>query len=788
MAFHESSRTAPGPSAQPFPGSSGISAPIDLPTAENEEEMEGGPENEGPLVAEEKWGDDKDRLVRWIDNFNIARHLDRMTLDAIGTQVVREYELDEQSRAEWKDQAECALKFATQKAEPKQYPWADAANVIFPLLTTAAFQFSAIAYPALIEDRNIARGITWGDDDGTPTTQDGKPGGPPVMDGNGQIVWLIKPGEKQIRADRIGQHMSWQLLEKMEEWEPQTDTGLVQEAIVGGFVRKTFHNPATDENESVLVPLMKLVWNMHAPSFEKAPRHTELLQFYPHEVTEFERQDYTFLPIVYGVGDHAEDGQMESSDPQAPYQFLEQHTRFDLDGDGYAEPLIITVHHRTAKVVRIVARYDADGIQETEFEGEQIISRIAAADCYTLYPFLPNPDGGSYPVGFGHLLKPLNEAINTSLNMMLDAGHLQIAGGGFIGTSLSISSGTVNFQMGEYKPVNNKGQSIRDAVFPLPFPGPSPVLFQLLGFLVQAAKEVASIQNILAGDPSLANVQPTTLLALIEQGMRLYTAIHKRTYRALKKELNKLYRLNRIYLTKGERYRVGQETFQVTPDDYRLGGGVDPAADPNMVTDMQKLSRALVVFQLKDDPLVNPIEVRRRLLEAARVERIDKVLLQAPPPPPPQAQMEMATAQAELGRTRAAEVKDQTQGILNLAQAQKLANESQIVWIEQQIDAMRVRLEALNTTIKAAHVDAEFHGHNTRMKQSGDEARETSHAAGQASTVQPPAPQPVSGPVGAGLSAMAPPPGNGAVPPVPAPSSGLLPPPAPPGLGGGGPQ
>lgn len=744
------------------------------------------------------------RLVDWIDDKNIARHIDTDTLTTLGALVVREYEIDEQSRAEWKDEAQKALNFATQKAEPKQYPWTDASNVIFPLITSAAMRFGALAYPAIVPNRSIVKGSVWGDDKGTPVTQDGKPGGAPQLDAMGQPVWLIKPGEKAIRSEKIGEHMSYQLLEELQYWEEQTDTLLNQIPIVGGAVRKTYRNTVEGCNESELVPLMNLVWAMSAKSFEAAPRRSEVQELYPHEIEELERDEETFLPQVYGPGDQAPapgadpaKPPPDPSDTEAPQTFIEQHRRYDLDGDGYAEPLIVTVHHRSQNVVRIVARYEESGLMLDKSGG---LRKIRPLESYTLYRFLPNPKGGSYPCGFGHYLKPLNEAVNTTINQMFDAGHLQIAGGGFIGTGLSVHAGPTNFSIGEYKPVNNKGQDIRNSIFPIPWPGPNEVLFQLLGFLVGAAKEVASIQDALTGDASMANTPPTTMLALVDQGMRVYTAIYKRVYRALKSELKILYRLNRIYLTEEERYQIGDVWKTIGPDDYRLGGGVEPVADPNSVTDMQRITRAaLIVDRAKNNPLVNPLAAERYLFESASVPRINDFLPEQMPPPQEtpemivakaradvaaagaqKVQLEAMKAQSELGLTRAQEMKAYTEALVNYAKAKAVMSEQDIAFVDNQLAAMRLRIEALNTTIKAADVDAKMHGHNlshkARMAQVGERAREVADGpgpadAGGASPGAAEVPKPGGGgDIGGATPAMAAEPGNTMLPAFPGPS------------------
>lgn len=708
-------------------------------------------------------------LVAWIDDQNIARHIPRSELNALGQLVVREYEIDETSRAEWKQDAKKALEFACQEAKPKQYPWPDASNIVYPLITSAAMEFAARAYPAMVPNRNVAKGVVWGSDSGTPATKDGKPDGAPLTDPETSMpVWKVKPGEKTKRAQIVGEHMSWQLLQQMEYWEPQTDAALHQISIVGGFVRKTYRDFREDCNASVLVDIMKIVWNKAAPSFEKAPRKTEIQEWYPFAIEEMQRDDQTFLDVPLGPGDNLAAGDdtdeppTDPTDTEAPHIFLEQYRRYDLDGDGYPEPLIVTVHKNSGQVVRIIANYEEEGI-ETNADGT--VKRIEPIECLTLYPFIPDPKGGSYPIGFGHLLKPLNEAVNTTLNQMFDAGHLQIAGGGFIGAGLSMHAGPAYFSIGEYKPVNNKGQDLRNNIFPMPWPGPSEVLFQLLGFLVSAAKEVASIKDVLTGDSDMANTPPTTMIALVEQGMKVYTAIHKRLYRALKSELTKLYRLNRIYLTEDERYRIGDTWREVTPDDYRLGGGVEPVSDPTMVTDMQRIARAVMVREeSKNNPLVNPLEATRRVFEAAQIDRIDTLIPDQMPPPQPSAEdrkmlLDQASAQSKMGQERALELMQYTQAMLNLQKAKSEATGPQLDWLESQLNLMRLHIEALNTQVKAAAVDAKNRattlGHHHDMASLKQEANNVANERPE------PGPQD-AGPASGGDSYLDEPPADGA--------------------------
>lgn len=660
-----------------------------------------------------------DKLTRWSKSVNIALEFDDQDnpdisneeLTALGMRVKREYEIDVTSRADWKEKTEQAMELAMQHTQPKQYPWPKAANVIFPLMTTAAMQFAARAYPAIVMGREIVKGVVIGPDTGTPaidpqTNQPAvQPG--PVNPQTGQPtpmpVWQVPPGFKQQRADKIGEHMSYQLLDEQPEWEGETDQLLHILPIVGCAFRKTFFDAGKARNSSLIVSALKLVINYHAKSLETAPRLTEEVQFYPLDIENMERSG-EFRPITY-TGSQA-----QGEDKDAPIDFLEQHRWYDLDNDGYPEPYIVTIDKQSTQVVRIVARFDIENVKWNATKGR--IQKIDPTHYYTKYDFFPNPEGGIYGVGFGQLLKPINEAVNATLNMMLDAGHLQVVGGGFVGKGLSMNTGAVRFQPGEWKPVNTTGSSVRESMVPLPAPGPSPILFQLLGMLVEAGKEVASIKDVLTGETLPANTPATTMLAMVEQGLKQFTAIFKRVHRSLKQELAKLYRLNRIYLEQEASYKIGNDWKSITREDYEKGSGVEPISDPTMVSDMQRLGRAQLLMTVVNDPMIQKKEVLERFFKAANIENIDALINPNPPPNP--LVLEKVQQIALRGkRDDTMNLKDEAQTLLyraqainQIAQADLAVGKQDVSWAEHELEVIKAAMAALTPNADGSAPDA----------------------------------------------------------------------------------
>lgn len=612
------------------------------------------------------------KLLKYVDAVNIAEDMDEDEIRGLGEKVIREYEIDDASRSDWKDRMEEAIKLAMQVAEEKAYPWSKASNIKYPLMTSAAIQFAARAYPAIV------------------------PGSNPVkVKLQGKIS-----DEKRDRAERIGDHMSWQLTEEMEEWEEDTDKLLHILPIVGMVYRKTYFSRDLGRNVSELVLPDKLVVNYKAKSMERAPRITEEIELLPNVVIERQRAG-TFLDVDLPLP--------EGEDDDAPHEFLEQHRCLDLDDDGYDEPYIVTVHKETAKVVRIVARFEAEGIFLNK---KNEIARIEPVHHYTKYPFLPSLDGSFYDIGFGVLLTPINESINASINQMLDAGHLQNVGGGLISNSLRIRGGTMRIKPGEYKQVSvPAGATMRDSVYDFQHPGPSAVLFELLGLMLEAGKEIGSVKDALTGEATGPNEPVGTTLARIEQGLKVFTAIYKRVFRAMKKEYAKLADLNAVYLNP-ETYFVlhDEEQGVIGPDDYDMEDlDVVPVADPSSVSDMQKIHRAQFLLEhFAADPGMDGREIKRRVLEAASIQDIDDLFVKQAPPPPPdiiemQHKAQMDERKADLDEVRLAMegekllaelAKMESETILNLAKAE--AEEA-----GPQIESYKAQMREITERIKA---------------------------------------------------------------------------------------
>ncbi|MDB5584304.1 MAG: hypothetical protein JWR80_9480 [Bradyrhizobium sp.] len=592
-------------------------------------------------------------------------------LTTIGADVVADYERDEKDRVEWKETVERALSAAAQeKSGAKSYPWENAANVKYPMLTVAALQFNARAYPAIVKGDEAVSVKVVGKDTGRPAI-DPMTGQPMMQQGpqGPQPAWERPPGFKAARASRVRDYMNAVLFYRVEGWEEDTDALLLQLPIVGCAFRKITYRDG--QLISSLVPALNLVAPMKAKDVESAPRLTEIIEdVFPYQIADrMASGQYRNLELT-----------PEDDDDQAPRTLLEQHRLMDLDNDGIPEPYIVTVDKETSQILRLESNFS---LNEAMQPGA-LVKKLSAY--YVKYDFFPHPKGCFYGIGFGHLLDQLTEVVNSAINQLLDAGTAQIAGGGFIagGVRMQGNSSRIQLQPGEFKVVNGvTGSQLREAIFERTVPQASPVAFQLLDMMLSAAKDISSVKDVITGEAS-NNGQVGTTLALIEQGLQVFTAIYKRVYRSLKAEFQMMF--DCLGRWGGE---TAQQDYQKILDDPQANFKADfdgadfdirPASDPTSVTKMQKMARAQFLQQFLGKGL-NDQEIYHRIFEAADVEDIDKLF-----PDPAQAQQQQELQQkgaaAEIGAKEAAAARDGAAVQETQQQARKTAAEATTAEIE----------------------------------------------------------------------------------------------------------
>lgn len=542
-------------------------------------------------------------LDELIDLPNIAPLLDEQDLLALANKVVTTYKYDKDSRREWENLTKKALKIIELKHEPKHTPFPGASNVKYPLASTAVIQFASRQMPMLIRNGKVAEA---------------------------QVIGRDPDGEKEKRAARVSRHMSFQVLHQMDNWEDDMDKLLHMLASVGTVFKKTYYDPIKSKPCSVVCKYDEIVIHEDVKCLEEARRITHKMYVHKNEILERIRLGlYSELTESELDNEALESNQMESI-----HEVLEQHCYLDLDGDGYEEPYIVLVDRDLRKVLRIVARYDEEDIAVND-NGEVI--SIKPLQNFSDFHFIPSPEGKFYSIGFGQLLYSLNNSVNTILNQLIDAGTLANTQSGLIDKRIKLPGGKFELIPGQLQKANLSGvDDVRKHILPLDFKEPSTVLFQLLGTLVEATKEVSSVSDALTGREQAQNVAATTMLALIEQGNKVFSAIQKRLFQGLRKEFSKIFKLNRIFLDREEYFRVLDDEAVIGRDDYiEADFDIMPVSDPSVSSDAHRLARTQAQMQLAGQPGINTHEILRRYLEDLNTPNIDAILLPPDPNAPP---------------------------------------------------------------------------------------------------------------------------------------------------------
>ena len=686
------------------------------------------------------------------DSKNLVELLKDEDADKIGREVAQNYEIDEQSRVKWKKKMEAATELALQLVTPKTYPWPGSANVKFPLLTIASMQFAARAYPALVKAPDLVKFRVQGSDpDGQKAARASRI--------SAHMSYQLLEQDESWEEDQDRAFLALPILGcvfKKSYYDPTLEHNCSKTVLPKNLaVHYYAKSIETAERKTEIFELydreikervLRGIFTEHEYGPPASPKERE----------EDERQGMAAPP---------------SNDTDTPRTFLEQHTYLDLDGDGYKEPYVITVDEASHKVARIVHRIkkitteqsvEIEELQtriksiEQGREGEEqqlaaamqagqdptpqqlqkiqaaerttsimqrevealseekpIVLRIEPVEYYTKYSFIPSPDGGFYDLGFGALLSPLNDSVNTIINQLLDSGSMQNSQSGFIGKGARIKGGKLRFSPHEWKRVDVAGSALRDAIVPLPVNAPSEVLFNLLSLLISYAERVGSVTDAMTGENPGQNTPAYNMSAMLEQGLQVFNGVFKRVYRSFRSELRKLYSLNGLYLDQEEYFAYQDLESKVLQTDYTSDAkDLIPAADPNAFSNKEKLSKAQAVAERAQMVAgYDPIVVEQRILESMDVPNSREVYptvqgedgsiqLKFPPQPDPELEIEKADMQR---RTLEGQSRAEKDGLL----AQSKVNVDEATIIKLMAEAAKVADEPQLERLKLLHKDQE---------------------------------------------------------------------------------
>jgi chaperonin GroES len=602
---------------------------------------------------------------------NLAEGMDQDLRKAIGRWVVGGYVKDLSTRTQWAERHAKAMKLALQVMEEKTFPWTGASNVKFPLITVGALQFLA-RISILTKGNHLA---------------------------SFRIMGADPEGQKLAKAKRVSAHINMQLVDDDPDWADMDESCKFAASLLGSAFKKTSYDAVSGFNTSEFVPAQNFVVDYGCKNLATAQRYTHVINMDENKITE--RVKRKIFIKEENAANSSPDQVMVNLLEQAAKEVsgltpnaetedkrvLEQYCWMDLDGDGYREPYVVSVREDTGHLYRIVARFYDDGSIHRRFDARQrqfenlanlatdpaqqsllerraiavrnekgnVIVRIDPVEFFTKYTFVPSPDGGFYGLGLGALLGPVNEAVSTLINQLIDAGTMQTTAGGWMARGARMKAGKTSFDPFEWKHVDSTGDDLRKSIMPLPVNAPSDVLFQLLGVLIQYGEKISSATDIMTGVSPGQNTPATTSQVTVEQGMMLFSGIHNRMYRSFRHELTIHYKLNQTFFQHSPRFwelTQGPDAI-LQADDYRQNNfRVFPSADPTVVSMSQRKEKASQLVQAALTPIGAQWDkevVSRKWLEANEWD-VEEIFPdpQGPKAIKPPTDPKMAIAQAKL--------------------------------------------------------------------------------------------------------------------------------------------
>lgn len=538
---------------------------------------------------------------------NLAEELPESVLATLGSHLCDLIEKDKESRKRRDEQYEEGLRRTGLGDDaPGGASFSGASKVVHPMLTEACVDFAARAMKELFP-----------------------------VDGPARDKILGEPTKDKVeKAHRQTQYLNWQMTKQMQEFRAELEQLMTQVPLGGAQYLKITWDGRLKRPVPVFVPIDDVYLPFAASNYYTAERKTHAQQLTRISFDErvasgwYRDIDITAFPLPPEESKAEQANNKIEGRQQTSYNEDGLRTVFevaviheftdDQKANGYA-PYLISIDKNSQRVLSIYRNWEEE--DESQEEMYWMVE----------FPFIPWR--GAYPIGLIHMIGSLSAAATGSLRALLDSAHISNFPG------LLKLKGGAGGQDDRIDPTEVKeiegsfGQDdIRKVLMPMPFNPPSGVLFQLLGFMVDAGKSVVRTTFEDLADTN-ANVPVGTTLARIEQGMTVFSAIHSRLHDAMGRVLQLLYRINKMYLEEDEVIDEIGEVL-VKRSDFEGPMNVVPVSDPNIFSEAQRFAQVQAVVQRAQSmpQLYDIRKVEELFLKQLKIPDGKDLLLPAPKP------------------------------------------------------------------------------------------------------------------------------------------------------------
>ncbi len=539
---------------------------------------------------------------------NLAEIIDERELKRKAQELIADFENDREARSEWEDRYKQGLKTLDPDGGLDEGEDERATRglsvVVHPMIAEAATQFNARAIAELY------------------------PSGGPV-----KTIIVGEPDEAmEEQARRVRDFMNYQITQEMPEYFPDLDQMLFHLPLIGHTFKKVWWDANMDRQCSQFVKAEDFVVAPESKDLYTSNRYTHIIRMPKNDFNKYVKNGY-YLPSGYfgDTPDPIQDviGEIEGVDEYMDdaqdkvMTLLEMHVYELFDGiDGQVDdeddqnavaiPYVITIDYDNQQIVSVRRNWNEDDESKKR------------RDWFVSYKFLPGL--GFYGFGLYHMIGGLGKAATGSLRALLDSAAFANMQGGFKLRG-RVNGGDIQINPGEFVDIDSTVDDVNKAIMPLPFKEPSSSLFSLLGYIVDAGQRFASTADLNVGDVN-PNAPVGSTVALIEQGSKAFSAIHKRLHYAQGQEFKLLAELNAENLPDEFSFSHAGASEIIYRSDFDKRIDVIPVSDPNIFSTAQRIAQAQAVLEMaRSAPQLHDLyEAYKRMYEAIRIPNIDEIL------------------------------------------------------------------------------------------------------------------------------------------------------------------
>jgi len=534
---------------------------------------------------------------------NLAEVFDEDVLSLLANDYLDLIDEDKEARKERDKQYEEGLRrTGLGKDAPGGATFDGASKVVHPIMAEACVDFAASTSKELLPPDGLVRSNIKGEADRI----------------------------KEETAERKVDFLNWQLTEQIPEYRDEMEQMLTQLPLGGSQFLKWRFDGEQKRPTCEWVPIDNILLPYASTNFYTASRVTEV-----QDITEdtflqrVEQGIYRNIDSEYSSdapitemtqatkANNKIEGRSDSGKNVDGLRRVFEITCFmrmeeDAETDGKRAPYILTIDETTGKVLALYRNWECND------------EKLTKLDWYVEFKFIPWR--GAYAIGLPHLIGGLAAALTGALRALLDAAHINNSQ-----TMLKLKGGRISGQSDRIEPTQvleiegSPGvDDVRKLAMPLPFNQPSSVLFNLLGFLTDAAKGVVTTSEEKIGEAN-NNMPVGTAQALIEQGAKVFSSIHARLHRSQAKSLNIVARINHWYLPEMD----NQSGSEIEVRDFAYNNDVRPVSDPNIFSETQRLAQNQALLQMATSAPPGMFDLRgvyRRILKQLKVPLVEEIL------------------------------------------------------------------------------------------------------------------------------------------------------------------